>query len=88
MNCNFYSGWSFIGSLVTIEINLCCLKVKVLVAQSCPTLCDPVDICQDPLSMEFSRQGYEWVAIHFSRGSSPPRDRTWVSCTEGRFFTV
>ena len=22
----------------------------------------------------------EWVAIPFSRGSSPPRDRTWVSC--------
>ena len=24
----------------------------------------------------------EWVAISFSRGSSPPRDRTWVSCIE------
>ena len=22
----------------------------------------------------------EWVAIPFSRGSSQPRDRTWVSC--------
>ena len=63
MNCIFYSGQSFIGSLVTIEINLCCLKVKVLVAQSCPTLCDPMDICQDPLSMEFSRQGYR-VGCH------------------------
>ena len=29
----------------------------------------------------------EWVAIAFSKGSSGPRDRTWVSCIEGRFFT-
>ena len=30
----------------------------------------------------------EWVAIPFSWGSSPPRDRTWVSCIAGRFFTI
>ena len=30
----------------------------------------------------------DWVAIPFFRGSSQPRDRTWVSCTAGRFFTV
>ena len=30
----------------------------------------------------------EWVAISFSRGSSPSRDWTLVSCTAGRFFTV
>ena len=30
----------------------------------------------------------EWVAIPFSRGSSPPRDRTQVSCTAGEFFTT
>jgi len=30
----------------------------------------------------------EWVAISFSRGSSWPRGRTWVSCIAGRFFTV
>ena len=30
----------------------------------------------------------EWVAVLFSRGSSQPRDQTWVSCTAGRFFTV
>ena len=28
------------------------------------------------------------VAIPFSRGSFRPRDRTWVSCTVGRFFTI
>ena len=30
----------------------------------------------------------EWVAIAFSVGSPPPRDRTWVSCMAGRFFTI
>ena len=29
----------------------------------------------------------QWVAISFSRGSSQPRDRTWVSHTAGRHFT-
>ena len=29
----------------------------------------------------------EWVAISFSRGSSRPRNRTWVCCIVGRFFT-
>ena len=29
----------------------------------------------------------EWVAISFSRGSSQPRDWTWVFFTAGRFFT-
>ena len=30
----------------------------------------------------------QWAAISFSRGSSPPRDGTLVSCTAGRFFTA
>ena len=30
----------------------------------------------------------EWVATSFSRGSSPPRDWTHVSCLVGRFFTA
>ena len=36
------------------------LKVKVLVAQWCLTLCDPMDYIahQAPLSTEFSRQEY------------------------------
>ena len=30
----------------------------------------------------------EWVAISFSRGSSPPRDQIHVSCLAGRVFTM
>ena len=47
-------------------------KVKVLIAQLCLILCDAVN-CR---------------SIPFSRGSSLPRDREWVSCIAGRFFTV
>ena len=44
---------------------------------------------QAPLSMGFSRQEY-WngLSFIFSKGSSWPRDWTWVSCTAGRFFIV
>ena len=47
-------------------------KVKVLVAQSCPTLWDPTDCSpQAPLSMEFSRQEY-WSGLPFpSPGGRP-----------------
>ena len=39
------------------------VKVEVLVAQSCPTLCDPVDCSpQGPLSTKFSRQDY-WSGL-------------------------
>ena len=30
----------------------------------------------------------KWVAISLSRGSSQPRDQTWVSCIAGRFLTI
>ena len=36
----------------------------------------------------FQARILEWIVIPISRGSSPPRDQTWVSCIAGRFFTV
>ena len=36
----------------------------------------------------FQARVLEWVAISFSRGSSQPRDWTWVSCIVDRHFTV
>ena len=39
--------------------------MKVLVTQSCLTLCDPMDCAYEaPLSMEFSRQEY-WSGLPF-----------------------
>ena len=41
------------------------MKVKVLVAQPCLSLCDPMAAAlQAPLSMEFSRQEY-WSELPF-----------------------
>ena len=52
------------------------------VAQSCPTLCDPIN-CSLPCSSihwTFHARVLVWVAISFSRGASWPRDWTHVSC--------
>ena len=64
------------------------LKVKVLVPQSCPTLCDSMDCSLPGSSVHGIHQAriLEWVAIPFSRASSRPRDGTWVSHPAGRFF--
>jgi len=68
-----------------IYISMC-----VSVAQSCPTPCNPMD-CSPPGSSVhgiLQARTVEWVAIPFSRGLFWPRDRTWVSHTTGRFFTI
>ena len=36
----------------------------------------------------FQARVLEWIAISFSRGSSPPRGQTPVSCIVGRCFTI
>ena len=60
------------------------------VVQLCPTLCDPTDCSLQGSSVQgiFQAIVLEWVAISFSRGSSQPWDRTWVSCIVDRRFTV
>ena len=60
------------------------IKVKVKVAQSCPTLCDPIDHTVHEI---LQARILEWVAVPFSRGFSQPRDWTQVSHIAGRFFT-
>ena len=51
-------------------------KVKVLVTQSHPILCDPMDCSPPGPSVHGISQAriLEWVAIHFSKGSSQPRN--------------
>ena len=55
----------------------------------CLTLFEPLDC--SPWSSSVHRilkaRIMEWVAMSYSRGSSQPRDGTWVSCIAGRFFT-
>ena len=58
-------------------LNIC----ACVCAELCPTLCDshalyPPGIFHGILQARI----LEWVAIPYSRGSSWPRDETWVSC--------
>ena len=65
------------------------VKMKVLVARLCLILCDLMDGSPSGSSVHGILQARtpEWVAIFFSRGSSPLRDHTWVSYIAGKFFT-
>ena len=60
-----------------------------LVTKLRPTLCNPMDCSPQGSSVYGILQAriLAWVAISFSRGSSQPRDPTWVSWIAGRFFT-
>ena len=60
------------------------LKVKLKVAQSCLTLCDPMDC--SPWNSPGQNTGVG--SFFFLQGIFPNRDQTWVSCIAGRFFTV
>ena len=75
-----------VESLAPAPLSVC----SEVVTQSCPTLCDPMDCTLQGSSVHgiFQAQVLEWVDISFSRGSSPPRDQTRVSCIAGSSFTV
>ena len=62
----------------------------MLVAQWCPTLCNPMDYSLPGSSVHGILQArtLEWVAIPFSRGLSLHWDQTQVSRIVGKFFTV
>ena len=78
-------------SLGKEEISRCHFTfVKVSVAQSCLTLCNPMNCSLPGSSVHGILQAriLKWVAIPFSKGSSWPRDQTWVSYNAGRFFSL
>ena len=81
------SSYFILTSLVSILCPLCLLQGLMddqirSVAQSCPTLCDPMDC--NPLGCSVHGivqvRILEWVAMPSTRGSSPPRDQTCISC--------
>ena len=60
-----------------------------LVTQSCPTLCDPTDCSQAPLSTgTLQARILQWVTLPSFRGAFQARDRIQVSCIAGGFFTI
>ena len=101
LNSEYSEGWArWGGSVETVDLCgqilllfpwqvLNCL-LCVLVAQSCPTLCDPMD-CSPPGSSVhgiYQTRILQLVAIPFYRVSSQPRDETQVSCIAGRIFII
>ena len=101
--CIFFSSIYFYWSSVALlcYYSFCCRakwisymytyeKVQVLVAWSCPTLCDPMDHSPPGSSVHGILQAriLEWLAILFPKGSSWPRYWNWVSCIAGGFFMI
>ena len=76
------------GEKLLFSFWLRCQIIHNEVAQSCLTLCDPLDCSLPGSSIHgiFQARILEWVAISFSRGSSQPRDRTLVSRIADRCF--
>ena len=62
----------------------------MLVTQSCPTLCDPMDCSLLGSSVHRIMQAriLELAAIPFSRGSAQPRYQICIPCIAGGFFTI
>ena len=75
-------------SCTTNWISYAWVHAKLL--QSCLTLCDPMDCSPPGFSVHGIMQAriLEWVAMPSSRGSSQPRDWTWVFCIAGEFLTA
>ena len=64
--------------------------MKVLINQSCPTPCNPIN-CSPPSSfVHWISQGriLKWITVLISSRFSWPRDWTPDSCIAGRFFIV
>ena len=66
------------------------VKMKVLVAQSCPTLCDPIDYSPPASSVHGILQVriLKWVAISFSGDLPDPEIQPAFPALGGEFFTT
>ena len=80
--------WSL--NKICASVIIVCMCVCVLVTQSCPTLCNPMDCTLPGSSVHGILQAriLEWAAISFSKGPYWPRDWTLVSLIADRFFTI
>ena len=70
------------SSLLVLNHILLLEQKLTSLAQSCLTLCDPMDYNVTGSSVQGILQAriLEWVAISFSRGASQSRDLAHISC--------
>ena len=83
VNSKSSKSWDFPSNLVSPNIWVTTQFSSV--AQSCLTLCNPMDCIGHGI---LQARILQWVAFPFSRGSSQPRDRTWISHVAGRCFNL
>ena len=85
----WWNGFFLLLVLLLFQ-NMTKIYVHAKSLQSCLTLWDPMDCSLPGTSVCGILQAriLEWVAVSFSRGTSQPRDQTWVSCIPGRCFTI
>ena len=69
----FFPLWVFYRG-ISCSYTVSVIKCKVLVTQSCPAVCNPIDYSLPGSSIHwiFQARILEWVAISFSRGFSDP----------------
>ena len=84
VNCELWGGTENCGGEPLKTGSSEFLYSEVKVAQSYPTLCDPMGYTVHEI---LQARILEWVAVPFSRGSSQPRDWIQASCIVGGFFT-
>ena len=93
----YLNKWDYLSSNITLFIKKVMVCIPLfwgkwsVVAQSCPTVCDPMDCSLLGSSIHEIFQArfiLERAAISFSRGSSWPWDWTQVSHIVGRHFNV
>ena len=84
----FLLVWNYCWKILCFCLRNYIVKVKVLVTQSCPTLCDPMDYISYQAS-QGSPGKNTGVGCHAHHQEIfPPRDWIQVSCIAGRFFTI
>jgi len=71
--------WPGLSLIPTSEIRW--LQANEMANPLCVCVCVCVCVCTQARILE-------WVAIPFSRGSSQPRDWTWITWVSGRFFPI
>ena len=87
---NLYAHQLMNGSAQEASPHSVCVCVLCVCAQSCLTLCDPMDCRPWGSSTDeiFQARILECVAISYFRGSSRRKDQTWVLHWTGGFFTT
>ena len=87
-NHYIFLAFFLLGMILIIASYTMSWEKESEVAESFPTLCDPMNcgLLDSSVHGIFQARVLEWVAITFSRGPSWCRDQTLVSCIVGRCF--